>query len=99
MSQVTTAAHAIQSFISARYVSEYGYLDLVNPDALPDRVLHAREDAAHAAMLEALAALPDDEVDRVIAANLDTELDGSRFAVTTVAEVERWRDGIHHLQC
>jgi len=50
-------------------------------------------------MLEALAALPDDEVDRVIAANLDTELDGSRFAVTTVAEVERWRDGIHHLQC
>ena len=93
-----TAAAAIQSFISARYVSEYGYLAMVNPDALPDSVLHAREDSAQAAMLEALAVLPDDDVERVIGANLDTELDGSHFPVTTMAEIERWRSGVHHLQ-
>ncbi|MEJ7806204.1 MAG: hypothetical protein WKG03_09840, partial [Telluria sp.] len=89
-SPVELANNLIGSYRSAQYKSEYSYSDTVNPDGISSEVLSNIEDIERNKMMAALSVIKPDELDDVLKANLDSDFDGSSFAVTDAAGVRQW---------
>ena len=85
------AEDAVDAYIGASFRHEYSYDCAANPDSLSDAELARRLDAAHAQMMDALAALSDDDVADILGRIQQRDHDGSRFAVVSVEDVRRHR--------
>ena len=85
------AEDAIDGYIRASFRHEFSYDCTVNPDDLPDAELARRLDAAYTRMMDALAALGDDDVADILGRMQRPDQDGSCFAVVSLDEVRRHR--------
>lgn len=88
---VTIAEEAVSAYIGASFNREYSSDCNVNPEALSDAVLGQRLGDAFTEMMNALAALKDDDAAGVLDRVQQRDHDGSLFAVVTLDYVREQR--------
>jgi hypothetical protein len=94
---VARAWYAIEAYISAGWHATFGYDCTVNPEGISEDELLDDERETLQLMLAALSTLPDEEIEAAIRGNMDRDFDGTRFAVTNLAEVKSWHAKNGHL--
>lgn len=93
-SPVMIAEEAVRYYIGAAFDREFSYDCNINPEALSDVVLSQRLDDAHTEMMNALAALKDEDAAGVLARVQQADHDNSLFAVAMIEDVRAHRAGI-----
>lgn len=88
---VKIAEEAVSYYIGAAFDREYSYDCTINPEALSDAVLSQRLDETHAEMMNALAALDDEDAAGVLQRVQQRDHDNSLFAVVTLDYVREHR--------
>jgi hypothetical protein len=88
---VKIAEEAVRYYIGAAFDREYSYDCNVNPEMLSDAELGKRLGDAFTEMLNALAALKDEDAAGVLDRVQQRDHDGSLFAVVMLDDVRRHR--------
>lgn len=91
---IRNAEDAVRAYIDAEYQCEFGYDCTVNPEGvLSEDDLYRQVTEAKAAMMDALAALSDEDVSGVLYRVQRQDHDGSYFAAVVLDDVRAHRAG------